>query len=193
MVVRVEPSIEWTPGARAVLTAASELFYARGLHAVGVEAIAERAGVTKKTLYDRFGSKERLVVEYLADRDRRWRDLLADRLGAAGPGAAEQVAALFDASREWALVEGSRGCAMVNALAEVGDGAHPAHAVIVGHKRWMLALLREVAGRTPAPDPDALAQTLLLLHEGALVSHGTGVVDDAFGRARTAALALLPR
>ena len=48
---------------------------------MGVEAIAERAGVTKKTLYDRFGNKERLVVEYLSARDRRWRDLLAERLG----------------------------------------------------------------------------------------------------------------
>ena len=187
----MEPDIDWTPGARAVLTAASELFYARGLHAVGVEAIAERAGVTKKTLYDRFGNKERLVVEYLSARDRRWRDLLAERLGAAGPGAADQLTALFDASAEWAAAAGSRGCAMVNAHAEVEDAAHPAHAVIVGQKRWMLALLREITGRSGAADPDALAATLLVLHEGALVSHGIGVVDAAFERARDAALVLL--
>ncbi|WP_016700389.1 helix-turn-helix domain-containing protein, partial [Actinoalloteichus spitiensis] len=72
--------IEWTPGARAVLAAASELFYDQGIHAVGVDAIAARAGVTKKTLYDRFGSKERLVVEYLAQRDQRWRAFLTPRL-----------------------------------------------------------------------------------------------------------------
>lgn len=198
--VRVDTEIDWTPKARAVLAAASELFYAHGLHAVGVEAIAERAGVTKKTLYDRFGSKERLVVEYLRGRDRRWRDLLAERLGATGPGAVDRLRALFDASRAWALAEGSRGCAMVNAHAEVGDPSHPAHAVIVEQKRWMQELLRDLVRRTdptgrPAArtgrEADRLADTLLVLHEGALVSHGLGVVPDAFDRAEEAALALL--
>lgn len=195
--MRVDTEIDWTPKARAVLAAASELFYAHGLHAVGVEAIAERAGVTKKTLYDRFGSKERLVVEYLRARDGRWRDLLAARLGAAGPSAPEQLTALFDASRAWARAEGSRGCAMVNAHAEVGDPSHPAHAVIVEQKRWMRQLLRDLVGRDEqgggSSASDRLADTLLVLHEGALVSHGLGVVPDAFDRAQEAALTLLER
>ncbi|WP_432536199.1 TetR/AcrR family transcriptional regulator [Kineococcus arenarius] len=185
------PAIDWTPGARAVLAAASELFYAHGIHAVGVEAIAERAGVTKKTLYDRFGSKERLVVEYLDARDRRWRDLLADRLAAAGPGAAQQLDAVLAASQEWSRAEGAHGCAMVNAHAEVGDPAHPAHRVIVEQKRWMLQLFHRIVEGSGAPQPDHLAQTLHLLHEGALVSYGIGVPDGVFERTREAALALL--
>ncbi|WP_323132157.1 TetR/AcrR family transcriptional regulator [Kineococcus indalonis] len=185
-------AIDWTPGARAVLAAASELFYAHGLHAVGVEAVAERAGVTKKTLYDRFGSKERLVTEYLAARDRRWRHLVAERLDAAGPSAAEQLDALFTAAREWARAEGFNGCAMLNAHAELGAGEHPAREVVAGQKRWTLELFRGIAERSGAPRPEQLARALLLLHEGAVVSHGVGVVDDAFEAARLAALALLP-
>ncbi|WP_432496339.1 TetR/AcrR family transcriptional regulator [Kineococcus auxinigenes] len=184
-------AIDWTPKARAVLAAASELFYAHGIHAVGVEAIAERAGVTKKTLYDRFGSKERLVVEYLGARDRRWRELLADRLAAAGPGAAQQLDAVLAASQEWSLAEGFHGCAMVNAHAEIGDPADPAHGVIVEQKRWMLRLFQRIAASSGAPQPDHLAQALHLLHEGTLVSHGIGVPGDAFERAREAALSLL--
>ncbi|WP_432482988.1 TetR/AcrR family transcriptional regulator [Kineococcus esterisolvens] len=187
----MDVAIDWTPKARAVLAAASELFYAHGIHAVGVEAIAERAGVTKKTLYDRFGSKERLVVEYLTARDRRWRELLAERLEAAGPSAAEQLDALLAASREWSHAEGFNGCAMVNAHAEVDDPAHPAHQVIVEQKRWMLQLFRSVVERSGAPQPQHLAQALFLLHEGALVSHGIGVFDDVFERTREAALSLL--
>ncbi len=73
-----------TPGARRALDAAGRLFYERGIHAVGVDLIAAEAGVTKKTLYDRFGSKEQIVVEYLADRDERWRAFLAAHLDTVG-------------------------------------------------------------------------------------------------------------
>ncbi|WP_245941695.1 TetR/AcrR family transcriptional regulator [Vallicoccus soli] len=187
----MDAAIDWTPGARAVLDAASELFYARGVHAVGVEAIAERAGVTKKTLYDRFGSKDRLVLEYLAARDRRWRELVTARLDAAGAGAEERLVALFDASGAWAAAEGGRGCAMVNAHAEVDDPEHPVHGLVVGHKRWVLGLFRDVAGRSPVPDPDATARALALLHEGALVSYGLGALDHVFATARDAGLLLL--
>ncbi|MDQ4084268.1 MAG: TetR/AcrR family transcriptional regulator, partial [Actinomycetota bacterium] len=53
-----------TPGAQRILDVASELFYWRGIHAVGVDTIAAESGVTKRTLYDRFGSKDGLVVAY---------------------------------------------------------------------------------------------------------------------------------
>ena len=69
-----------TPGAQRILDVASDLFYWRGINAVGVDTIAAESGVTKRTLYDRFGSKERLVAAYLRTRDRRWRQLIATRL-----------------------------------------------------------------------------------------------------------------
>ncbi|WP_235915369.1 TetR/AcrR family transcriptional regulator [Puerhibacterium puerhi] len=183
-------AVGWTPKARAVLAAASELFYAQGIHAVGVEAIAERAGVTKKTLYDRFGSKERLVVEYLRERDRQWRGVLDPLLAAAGPDPRARLAAVFAASADWAADRGRRGCGMINAHAEISDPDHPAYAVIVGQKRWMLDLFTGIARDAGAPDD--LARDLLMLHEGALVMAGMGVVPDAFERARDSALGLLP-
>ncbi|GAB3206795.1 TetR/AcrR family transcriptional regulator [Marinactinospora thermotolerans] len=183
--------IEWTPKARALLAAASELFYERGIHAVGVDAIAERAGVTKKTLYDRFGSKERLVVEYLSARDVQWRELLDGYLRAADGTPEARLEAVFAAAAEWARVRGSKGCAMINAHAEISDPAHPAYAVIVGHKRWMLALFAELVDEAGIAEPRRVAEHMLLLYEGALVTAGMGVVDDPFSRAATAALALL--
>src|SRR5690349_24992420 len=109
--------VPMTPAARRALTAAGRLFYERGIHAVGVDLIAAEAGVTKKTLYDRFGSKEQIVVEYLADRDERWREFLFDRLDAVTEPVA-RVLAVFDASRDWAAEHSPRGCGMVNAHAE---------------------------------------------------------------------------
>src|SRR3954467_4704826 len=89
--------ITMTPAARRVLEAAARLFYERGIHAVGGDLIAAEAGVTKKTLYDRFGSKEQIVVEYLADRDERWRAFLAQCLDAVPPEPTARVLAVFDA------------------------------------------------------------------------------------------------
>ncbi|MGW6458350.1 TetR/AcrR family transcriptional regulator [Streptomyces sp. NPDC055078] len=177
--------ITMTPGAHRVLEAASRLFYERGIHAVGVDLIAAEAGVTKKTLYDRFGSKEQLVVEYLAARDERWRAFLAERLEAAGPAAGARVLAVFNASRDWAAEHSARGCSMVNAHAEISDPGHPAYAVITGQKAWMLALLTDLAG------DESLGRTLMLLHEGALVAHGLGIFPDALGTAREQARSLL--
>lgn len=184
-------SIDWTPKARAVLDSASELFYENGIHAVGVDTIAERAGVTKKTLYDRFGSKERLVVEYLGERDRRWRAFLEERLSRAAQEPTARIAALFDASAQWALEHGSKGCAMVNAHAEISDPAHPAYAVIVEQKRWMLALLTELVTAAGAGEPREVAGQLLLLHEGAVVASPLHAVEDPFARAAHAAARLL--
>ena len=183
-------TIEWTPKARAVLDAASELFYARGIHAVGVDTIAAAAGVTKKTLYDRFGSKDRLVAEYLAARDHAWREHLDGRLAAAGSDPRERLRAVLEAAAAWAADRGGHGCAMVNAHAEIDDPAHPAYAVIVGQKAWMLDLFVGLATEAGVADPRAVGEQLMLLHEGAVVLAGMGAGRAPFDNAASAARAL---
>ncbi|MEV5609002.1 TetR/AcrR family transcriptional regulator [Streptomyces sp. NPDC052225] len=180
-----------TPAARRVLDTASRLFYERGIHAVGVDLIASEAGVTKKTLYDRFGSKEQIVVDYLATRDARWRAYLAAHHDPGELSPTERVLAVFDASEEWMRQNSGKGCSMVNAHAEISDRAHPAYAVIAGQKQWMLELFTGLA-RDVSPDAAReLGRSLMLLHEGALVSDGLDVFPDAFGRARRLAAFLL--
>ncbi|MGP3998763.1 TetR/AcrR family transcriptional regulator [Streptomyces sp. 8N706] len=180
-----------TPAALRVLEAAARLFYERGIHAVGVDLIAAEAGVTKKTLYDRFGSKEQIVVEYLADRDERWRAFLAQRLDAAEPAPAARVLAVFDASRTWSAENGSKGCSMVNAHAEISEPSHPAYSVITGQKQWMLDLFTHLAGDIAPDGAVHLGRTLMLLHEGALVAHGLNIFADPITHAREQAKALL--
>jgi AcrR family transcriptional regulator len=183
--------ITMTPAARRALEAAARLFYERGIHAVGVDLIAAEAGVTKKTLYDRFGSKEHIVVEYLADRDERWRAFLARHLDAVPPEPTARVLAVFDASLAWARENSPKGCSMVNAHAEISDASHPAYPIITGQKEWMLALFTRLA-REAAPDrAEQLGRTLMLLHEGALVAHGLDIFPDPIGQAREQAQVLL--
>ena len=172
-----------TPAGERLLDAASELFYRRGIRAVGVDLVAEVAGTTKKTLYDRFGSKDELVALYLRRRARRWQDFLFDRLAGSGP---DQGLAVFDALATW-LRDQDRGCAFVNAYAEVGGTGHPAEAVVRAEKEWMRGLFVELAR-----DEDLGAQ-LYLLYEGATVSHTAGGRWDAVPTARAAAARLLGR
>ncbi|MDP3892174.1 TetR/AcrR family transcriptional regulator [Nocardioides sp.] len=183
--------IVWTPKARAVLTAASELFYTHGISAVGVDTIAQHAGVTKKTLYDRFGSKERLVVEYVTERDRRWREFLAAELAEADPEPSQQILAVFDAAAAWARAEGTKGCGMINAHAEISDPAHPAYTVMVGQKRWMLEMFMNLARSAGHAHPQRVAQQIMMLHEGAVVTTGMMAVEGAFESAASAVSTLL--
>ncbi|TDD81691.1 TetR/AcrR family transcriptional regulator [Actinomadura darangshiensis] len=175
-----------TPAGRRVLRVASELFYERGVGSVGMELIAAEAGVTKKTVYDRFGSKDALILAYLDARDERWRDFMTGRI-AEVTGPRERVLATFDALGEWLATESGRGCSMVNACAELPDPAHPVHQVAAKQKAWVRALYADLV------DDGTLADQLLILHEGAVVAFSVGGIRDAAAKARAAAGALLPR
>lgn len=153
---------------RRLLDAAHELFYGSGICATGVSAVAERAGVTKMTLYAHFPSKDELVVAYLEDNDRRWREFLEGKLlGLKEPQ--NRLLAVCDAYREYFTTREMRGCAFVNGAAEFPDPEHPARHVIRRHKAGVRERLRELAAEVGAEDPAALADRLFVVLEGAYV------------------------
>ena len=157
-----------TAAGHRILDAAGDLFYSRGITAVGVDLIAEHSGVTKRTLYNQFGSKDQLVVAYLEQREQRWRSLVLETIAAAA-SPVEAVLAPLEAQRTWNQTN-PRGCAFINALAELPDPAHPAHLIATKQKLWLLELFTELATTAGCSTPAALATQLLVLHEGALVT-----------------------
>ena len=178
-----------TPAGERLLDAASALFYRRGIRAVGVDLVAERAGTTKKTLYDRFGSKDELVALYLRRRARRWEAFLGAHLDGVRPDdpcGGERALAVFDALAAW-LRDQDRGCAFVNAYAELGGTGHPGEAVIRTEKEWMRQVFVALAG------DEVLGGQLHLLYEGATVAHAAGGRVDAVPAGRAAAARLLAR
>jgi len=179
MAVSVPELSPLTPGASRVLDAASLLFYERGIHAVGVDTIAEAAGVTKKTLYDRFGSKDRLIAAYLERRNRQWHAFLDDQLARRKPAEPEEVIlTLFASLSEW-MEESQRGCGFINASVELAAPDHPAMPGIVGQKKWMRAEFVAQAELAGFDQVEELADRLLLLHEGALVSYRVAAMEHA--------------
>jgi AcrR family transcriptional regulator len=157
-----------TAAGRRIVAAAEELFYDRGITAVGVDLIAEHSGVTKRTLYNQFGSKDHLVAAYLTERDQRWRSLVRAAVDACD-GSVEAVTAPFDALRIW-NGSNTRGCAFINALAELPDPSHPAHRIAADQKLWLRELFEELATAAGCSGPATLATRLFVLHEGALAT-----------------------
>ena len=180
-----------TPAGHRLLDAASALFYDRGIRVVGVDRIAEEAGTTKKTLYDCFGSKDALVALYLRRRAIRWQEFLRSRLDDPAAGdSVERARRVFDAAEEWHESR-DRGCAFVNAYAEVGGANDPAVAVIRAEKQWMRELFRRLAGEAGVAEPDTVGNLLHLVYEGALVQATAGGDPDAIGLARQAVADIL--
>lgn len=169
--------------------AASELFYAHGIRATGVDAIAETAGTTKKTLYDRFGSKDALVALYLARRAEAWRELLEDELARHRSGVA-RVLAVFDALATW-TGRLNRGCAFVNAYAELGGTDHPGLPVIRAEKAWMRNRFVELVADAGIADSERVGATVHLLYEGALITSTAGDDPTALNAARDATKRIL--
>ncbi|WP_067436127.1 TetR/AcrR family transcriptional regulator [Nocardioides jensenii] len=179
-----------TPGARRILDTASRLFYEQGIHAVGVDTIAAESGVTKRTLYDRFGSKDGLVTAYLRSRDRRWRSMIEARLGEAGADPLPRILAPFDVLPLW-LDECTRGCSFINAFGELHDGDHPGRDVIVEEKTWLLDHFRTSLTQAGIVEPEPLAVQLLSLHEGAIVAYSITSAAGAAEAAHAAARSLV--
>lgn len=181
----------YTPGAERLLAAASDLFYRDGIHAVGVDTIAAAAGVTKKTLYDRFGSKETLAVAYLRGRDARWRERLESELAREPDGSVDRLLAVFDISGRWAAENSTKGCSAINARAETSDPEDPVAAEATRQKRWMRDVFERLCREADVPGADRLAKTLMLLYEGGLVTVGMGTFPEPFAAAREAASSIL--
>lgn len=182
-----------TPAAERVLDAAGRLFYEQGINATGVEAIAEAAQVTKKTIYDRFGSKDALIEAYLTARGERWHASLLAVLERAPADPVERLLATFDALGSWLRREKRRGCGFVNARAELAEQGHPGRRVAEAEKAWMLELLRTLSRDAHVSAPHELARELFMLHEGAVVAFTMLGDDRATAAAREAAAALIER
>jgi AcrR family transcriptional regulator len=142
-----------------ILATADRLFNGEGIRAVGVDKIAAEIGISKRTLYNYFPSKEELVFAYLSRRD-------VPVLSSERPPA-EQILTLFDWLERWFASANFRGCPFVNAVAELGD---PAAKIAVEFKEQRRVWLRDLLEQVQVPDPDALATQLSILIEGAIAS-----------------------
>jgi AcrR family transcriptional regulator len=176
-----------------LLSATAELVYTGGIEATGVDAIAARAGVTKRTLYQHFGSKAALVGVALAARDEPAISGLREAVQRRAAKTAEApILALFDVLGRLFTSKGWRGCAFQNATLEVAAEGHPVHAVAEHHLTARRDLVAELL-RDSSVDTDdvSLVDAVALLVEGAFVISAAQRDPEAAARARAAVERLL--
>lgn len=163
-----------------VIDAADELFYARGIRAVGMDDVRSAAGVSLKRMYALFPGKNSLVLAVLRKRHAMWTEGMTAAVEAADDPR-EKLLAVYDYLAEWFAEDGFRGCGFINALGELGPTTPEVAAYAREHKRSFqdqLARLVEGAGLDPT-----LAPQLAILAEGA---QATAAIDGSIEAARHA-------
>ncbi len=171
-----------------VLEAADRCFYEHGIAATGVDAIAEAAGVSKRTLYNHFPSKDDLLEHYLSWREDRWRARLArDLEDVADP--VDRILVYFDVYFASLADDEFRGCAFINAAAELPADS-PGLAVIVASKARVQDEIEALLAEAGNPDPAATALTVATLLEGGCAVAGVRRATDQLPTLKATARAL---
>jgi AcrR family transcriptional regulator len=145
-----------------ILETADRLFYLQGIRAVGVDTIAAEIGISKRTLYNHFPSKEELIKAYLTRR--------AVQLPSSDKTPVEQILGTFDALERRFGAEDFRGCPFVNAVTELGAEDQAVRKIATAFKDSRRTRFRDLLKQLGATDADRLATQLQLLVDGAIAA-----------------------
>jgi AcrR family transcriptional regulator len=176
------------PARDRLLAAADELFYAEGVHTVGIDRVIERAGVAKASLYNTFGSKDELVRAYLQRRDAAVRERVRRHL-AMHTDPRDRLLSIFEAQGALLAQTGYRGCAFYSAVAE--SASEPVLGAVRDYRAWLRGLMTDLAREAGAPRPELLARQLHLVWDGSQQDFRIDRDPDVAIAARETAAALL--
>jgi AcrR family transcriptional regulator len=177
------PSAEKTDMKERILQAADRLFYLEGIRAIGVDTIAAAIGISKRTLYNHFPSKDALIAAYL---ERRF---VKARPSDKSP--VEQILGTFDSLERRFSAKDFRGCPFVNAVAELGPKDRAVKKIAVAFKESRRLWFRDLLVELGVKDADALATQLQLLVDGSIALDLVRDDPSMARAAREAAKALL--
>ncbi|MEV4658596.1 TetR/AcrR family transcriptional regulator [Micromonospora sp. NPDC049301] len=167
--VRSESESRPSEARSRLLNTAMKVFYAEGIHSVGIDRIVAEAQVTRATLYRHFPGKEELVVAYLRQVDEIMRGQ-ADDAVARGLPAADTIRALSRSIAESIKSPGFRGCAFLNAVAEYPDPDHPVHQAVLAHRQWFLDTVTDLLSRVGEAPAEPAARHFVMLRDGAMAA-----------------------
>jgi AcrR family transcriptional regulator len=175
------PAVSAKPVARQrSLDSAYDLFSRRGVRAVGIEEVIERAAVAKATLYRHFPSKDDLVLEFLRQRETVWTHGWVEAEARKRSETPEgRLLAIFDLFDEWFHREDFEGCSFINVMIETADLTHPIGRASVEHLENIRGVLRSLAEEAGLRDADDFARSFHILMKGSIVQAAEGDADAA--------------
>lgn len=177
-----------------LIKAGHEIFYREGFLAVGLDRLLNEVGCSKQTFYNHFESKDDLIVAVIDQHHEWWSTEIKERLmRIAGPEPRAQLLAIFDITEEILNDPEYRGCIYINAAVEFPLPHHPAHQSARKAKADGVEMLRSLAERAGASNPEAMAQEIDMILEGALVTKQVSPECDIMTVARSAATTLIEK
>ena len=160
-----------------LIETAEQLFYAEGIHAVGIDRIISEAGVAKMTLYNHFSSKDDLILAVLQYREEKFDILFQKWMNHHLERGLNPLDAFFAALQDWFESRGFRGCMFINSSVELADARHEGSKFSATHKQrfheMLSAIITQTAGENAA---ETMAPAIALMVEGAIV---TAVIQQA--------------
>lgn len=157
--------------ASKVFETAMDLFYRRGIRAVGVDEIVCEAGVTKPSLYRAFKSKDELVAACLQESAKEGRAAVAASVAAAGDDPKDRLRALVRHFADKLQCPEFRGCLMSNVAVELSEPGHPGRVVAQDCKGQLRGMVVDLARDLRVAEPGLLADGIILAIEGAFATH----------------------
>ena len=176
---------------KRIIETAEKLFYTEGIRAVGIDRVIAEAGVAKMTLYNHFPSKDDLVVEVLKHREEQFDLYLRQRMMEHQSQGLNSLKAFFAALKDWFQCSDYRGCAFLNAIAELADSNPTATDFCADHTRRFKDQVSEIIIESAGPQAAAVAPAICVLVEGAIVTAVSEGNADAAGIAEQAAEILI--
>ena len=161
------------PAKQRILDTADLLFYDEGIRAVGVDRLISSSSVTKATFYKHYGSKDRLIGDYVDHRHRQSVDALADLLEQ-HVEAGRVLRALQESIADQISSAEFRGCPFINAAAEFSDAMHPVRRSVVAHREWFVGVLEQLLRSIGHPMAGDAADDLILARDGAMTGGYAG-------------------
>lgn len=171
--------------------AAYALFSRHGTKGVGIDAVLERSGVAKATLYRHYRSKDELILGFLKRREQVWtRDWLAAELERRGKTPKQRLLAMFDVFDGWFRKPDFEGCSFVNVMLEHGTPGHPVKEAAVRQLAAIRELIAALAKDAGVRDAEAFARQWQIILKGSIVSAYEGNQDAARHAKEVAAMFL---
>ena len=167
------PHTAVAPAKRRILETANRLFYDEGIRSVGIDRLISESGVTKATFYKHYGSKDRLIVEYISQRH----SLARETVGVVIREASDSkfaLQALIDQTVADVVSPGFRGCAFINAATEFTDSRHPVRQIVSDHREWYAETLSDLLRELGHPLPGDGGDELVLARDGVMTGGYAG-------------------